>query len=81
MADATRFRSLVGGLIYLTHTRPNIAHFVGVISRFMQQPSGTHYGAGQRVLRYIARTLELGIWYSKVSEFRLCGFTYSIVKY
>lgn len=35
MADAKRFRNLVGGLIYLTHTRPDVAYLVGVISRFM----------------------------------------------
>ncbi|XP_049387663.1 uncharacterized mitochondrial protein AtMg00810-like, partial [Solanum stenotomum] len=37
--DARSFRSLVGGLIYLTHSRPDIAFSVGVVSRFMQQPS------------------------------------------
>ncbi|XP_017629107.1 uncharacterized mitochondrial protein AtMg00810-like [Gossypium arboreum] len=75
MENAKRFRNLVGGLIYLTHTRPDIAFPVSVISRFMQQPSTVHYGAAKRVLRYIAGTLEYGIWYSKTSNFRLCGFT------
>jgi len=68
---------LVGGLIYLTHTRPDIAYHVGVISRFMQQPSKVHYGAAKRVLQYIAGTLDFGIWYSKTDNFRLCGYTYS----
>ncbi|KAF2321668.1 hypothetical protein GH714_001038 [Hevea brasiliensis] len=62
MADVGRFRSLVGGLIYLTHTRPDIAFPVGVISKFMQQPSKVHYEAAKRVLRYIAGTMEYGIW-------------------
>jgi len=74
-AYAKRFKSLVGGLIYLTHTRPDIAFFVGVISRFMQQPSKVHYGATKRVMRYIAGTLEYSIWYSKTSNFKLFGFT------
>ncbi|XP_015159847.1 uncharacterized mitochondrial protein AtMg00810-like [Solanum tuberosum] len=74
---AKRFRSLVGGLIYLTHTRPDIAYHVGVISRFMQQPSKVHYGAAKRVLQYISGTLDFGIWYSKTDNFRLCGYTYS----
>lgn len=48
---------------------------VGVISRFMQQPSKVHFGAAKRVLRYVAGTMDYGIWYSQVSNFRLCGFT------
>ncbi|CAL5345664.1 unnamed protein product [Camellia sinensis] len=75
MADASRFRSLVGGLIYLTHTRPDIAFSVGMISRFMQHPSKLHFGAAKRVLRYIAGTMDYGIWYAKVFNFKLSGFT------
>ncbi|CAL5412844.1 unnamed protein product [Camellia sinensis] len=75
MADASRFRSLVGGLIHLTHTRPDIAFSVGMISRFMQHPSKLHFGAAKRVLRYIAGTMDYGIWYAKVFNFKLCGFT------
>ncbi|KAL0551706.1 hypothetical protein IC582_010795 [Cucumis melo] len=75
MANAQRFRSLVGGLIYLTHTHPDISYSIGVISRFMRRPSRDHFGIAKRVMRYIAGTIEYGIWYSKVSDFKLCGFT------
>ncbi|KAL0554294.1 hypothetical protein IC582_008212 [Cucumis melo] len=75
MADVQRFKSLVGGLIYLTHTLPDISYFIGVIFRFMQCPSRDHFGAAKRVMRYIAGTIEYGIWYFKVSDFKLCGFT------
>ncbi|TYK03583.1 putative mitochondrial protein [Cucumis melo var. makuwa] len=75
MADAQRFRSLVGGLIYLSHTRPNISYSIGVISRFMQCPSRDHFGAAKPIMRYIAGTIKYGIWYSKVSHFKLCRFT------
>ena len=74
-ADARRFKSLVGGLIYLTHTRPDIAFAVGVISRFMHCPSKQHLGAAKRLLRYIARTYDFGIWYGHVQEFKLVGYT------
>ncbi|XP_016567302.2 uncharacterized mitochondrial protein AtMg00810-like [Capsicum annuum] len=50
LADARRFRSLVGGLIYLTYTRPDIAFSVGVVSRFMQQPPKVHYDAAKKIL-------------------------------
>ena len=46
-ADAKKFRSLVGGLIYLAHTRSNISFFVGVVSRFMSSPSKHHFGAAK----------------------------------
>ncbi|GJU80786.1 retrovirus-related pol polyprotein from transposon TNT 1-94 [Tanacetum coccineum] len=51
MADAGKFRSLVGRLIYLTHTRPDLACAVGLVSRFMHCPSKQHYGAAKRILR------------------------------
>ncbi|XP_016579224.2 secreted RxLR effector protein 161-like [Capsicum annuum] len=75
MANATYFRSLAGGLNYLSHTRPDIAFSVGVVSRFMHNPSKLHLGAVKRILRYIVGTLDHGIWYSKVTSFTLTGFT------
>ncbi|KAF3658080.1 hypothetical protein FXO37_14598 [Capsicum annuum] len=75
IANATYFRSLVGGLNYLPHTRPYIAFFVGIISRFMHNPSKLHLGAAKRILRYIAETSERGIWCSKVTNFTLNGLT------
>ncbi|XP_016562986.2 uncharacterized mitochondrial protein AtMg00810-like [Capsicum annuum] len=71
---ARSFRSLVGVLIYLTHTCFDIAFSISVISRFMQQPSKVHFGAAKKVLCYIAGTKDYEIWYSHVSNFRLCGF-------
>lgn len=61
MDDARSFKSLVGGLIYLTHSCPNIGLSVGVISWFMEQPSKVHFGAAKRVLHYITGTMDYGI--------------------
>ncbi|KAJ1700426.1 hypothetical protein LUZ63_000205 [Rhynchospora breviuscula] len=72
--DETKFRSLVGGLIYLTHTRPDIQYAVGVVSRFMHNPSNHHYGAAKRILRYIAGTWEHGIWYDSTNLSNLVGY-------
>jgi len=55
-ANARYFRSIVGGLNYLSHTRPDIAHSVSVVSMFMHSPSLHHLGAAKRILRYIAGT-------------------------
>ncbi|KAM3271097.1 hypothetical protein P3S67_029300 [Capsicum chacoense] len=73
--NASYFRSLVGGLNYLSHTRPDITFSVSLISRFMHSPSKQHLGADKRILRYVVGIIRYGIWYSKVSVFRLIGFT------
>ncbi|XP_078153697.1 putative LRR receptor-like serine/threonine-protein kinase At1g51820 [Carex rostrata] len=52
--DETKFRGLVGGLIYLTHTRRDISYAVGVISSYMHNPTKHHFGAAKRVLKYIS---------------------------
>lgn len=51
------------------------AHSLREEGRFMQHPSKLHFGAAKRVLCYIAGTVDYGIWCSKVSNFKLCGFT------
>ncbi|KNA03723.1 hypothetical protein SOVF_206380 [Spinacia oleracea] len=48
--DASIYRSLVGSLIYLTHTRPDIVHAVSIVSRFMNEPSKAHLAAAKRIL-------------------------------
>ncbi|KAK9927639.1 hypothetical protein M0R45_024815 [Rubus argutus] len=52
-ADATLYRSLVGSLLYLTATRPDIMFATSLLSRFMHKPTRIHYGAAKRILRYI----------------------------
>ena len=49
-ADASRYRSLVGSLLYLTTTRPDIMFATSLLSRFMQNPSQIHLGVGKRIL-------------------------------
>ena len=50
ISGATRYRQLVGSLIYLTVTRPNISHAVGMVSKFMDAPCSIHYAAILRIL-------------------------------
>lgn len=69
------YRSLIGGLNYLTHTRPDIMYSVSVLSRYMHSPTMQHLGAAKRVLRYIAGTSEFGLWYSSTASYNLVGFS------
>jgi hypothetical protein len=63
--DATFFRSIVGSLRYLVHTRPDITFAVGYVSRFMEAPTTTHLAAVKHLLRYIAGTLNFGVRFGK----------------
>ncbi|GJT34937.1 hypothetical protein Tco_0925356 [Tanacetum coccineum] len=75
LADAKIYKSLIGRLIYVTHSRPDVAFFIGVLSRFMHNPLKTHFGAAaKRVLRYLAGTRNHGIWFRKNKSFFLKGY-------
>jgi hypothetical protein len=75
--DATEYRSLVGSLRYLVHTRPDLAFFVGYVSRFMEDPHEEHLVAVKHILRFIAGTCDWGLWYARRKEEqpRLLGYS------
>ncbi|GJS76616.1 retrovirus-related pol polyprotein from transposon TNT 1-94 [Tanacetum coccineum] len=56
LADKGRYQRMVGKLIYLSHTRPDIAHAVGVESKFMHQPQKAHMKVVLRIIRYLNGT-------------------------
>lgn len=68
------YRSLIGGLNYLTRTRPDVMFSMSMLSRYMHNPTKQYLGADKRVRRYIAGTIEFGIWYAKESKFRLVDY-------
>ena len=51
--DATLYRSIIGGLRYLVHTRPDIAFAVCYVNRFMEDPRKDHWATVKRLLRYV----------------------------
>ncbi|KAL9992694.1 putative RNA-directed DNA polymerase [Helianthus debilis subsp. tardiflorus] len=61
LADKERYQRLMGKLIYLSHTRPDIAYAIGVVSQFMHQPQVAHMEAAQRILRYLKGTAGHGV--------------------
>ncbi|KAJ9542010.1 LOW QUALITY PROTEIN: hypothetical protein OSB04_028516 [Centaurea solstitialis] len=61
LVDKGRYQRMVGKLIYLSHTRPDIAYAVGVVSRFMHQPQKSHMEAVLRIVRYLKGTAGHGI--------------------
>ncbi|KAG8484252.1 hypothetical protein CXB51_023902 [Gossypium anomalum] len=75
LKDVRKFRQLVGSLIYLTITRPEISYAVGVVSQFMQAPRTPHLDVAKRILRYIKGTNDFSLFYNKGNDFSLQGYT------
>ncbi|KAB2635675.1 glucan endo-1,3-beta-glucosidase 7 [Pyrus ussuriensis x Pyrus communis] len=75
LPDVTLYHSLVGALQYLTFTRPDIAHSVGVVCQFMHQPTDAHFFLVKRILRYIKGTLTYGLTYKVASSARLSAYS------
>ncbi|XP_074346217.1 secreted RxLR effector protein 161-like [Apium graveolens] len=76
LVDAKEYRSIVGSLRYLTHTRLDVSYAVGVVSRFMEAPTTKHQQAVKHILRYIQGTIEYGLEYKKAGSKRaVIGFS------
>jgi hypothetical protein len=75
LVDNTLYRQLVGSLLYLTHSRPDLSYEVGAVSMFMQEPHELHWKDAKHILRYIQGTITFGIHYVADSTLDLIGFT------
>ncbi|CAJ2646885.1 unnamed protein product [Trifolium pratense] len=73
--DTGRYQRLVGKLIYLSHTRPNIAFSVSVVSQFMHSPFEEHLEAVYRILRYLKANPGKGLFFKKTNERNVSIFT------
>lgn len=74
--DEMYFKQLVGSLMYLTATRPDIMFSVSLISRFMAKPTELHLQVAKRILRYLRGTTNFGIMYKKGGkDEKLLAFT------
>ena len=73
--DKGWFQKLVGKLIYLSHTRPDIAYAVSIVSQFMHNPSEDHMDVIIRILRYLKSSPGKGLLFSKNGHLRINGYT------
>ena len=74
-ADHTMFRSMIGSLLYVITTRPDVMQVVGLVARFQSAPKETHVTSVKRILKYLKSTMEYGLWYPKGQDFSLKVFT------
>ncbi|KAK6158638.1 hypothetical protein DH2020_005952 [Rehmannia glutinosa] len=73
--DQTRYRALIGSLLYLTASMPEITFAVGVCARFQSTPKESHKTTTKRILRYLKGCQEVGLWYPKEGGFKLVGYS------
>ncbi|GKA83340.1 copia protein [Tanacetum coccineum] len=63
--DSTEYRGMIGSLLYLTASRPDIMFSTCLCARFQEAPKTSHLEAVKRIFRYIKGTTHLGLWYPK----------------
>jgi hypothetical protein len=73
--DATMYRQMIGSLMYLMNTRPDICFAVNTLSQYMVEPRRVHLIATKHVMRYLKGTIDYGLRYASDREISLQGFT------
>ncbi|KAK6146446.1 hypothetical protein DH2020_020315 [Rehmannia glutinosa] len=73
--DESKYRGMIGSLLYLTASRPDILHAVCLCARFQSNPKESHMSAVKRIFRYLKGTIQYGLFYSKNENFSLKGYS------
>nr|GFB13203.1 copia protein [Tanacetum cinerariifolium] len=73
--DATKYRSMIGALMYLTSSRSDIVHATCLCARYQAKPTEKHLKEVKRIFCYLRGTVNTGLWYTKDSSFELTGFS------
>ncbi|GJW13838.1 retrovirus-related pol polyprotein from transposon TNT 1-94 [Tanacetum coccineum] len=75
LVDATKYCSMIGALVYLTSSRPDIIHATCLCARYQAKLTEKHLKEVKRIFRYLWGTVNMGLWYTKDSGFELTGFS------
>ncbi|CAN0838933.1 Retrovirus-related Pol polyprotein from transposon TNT 1-94 [Linum grandiflorum] len=73
--DETQYRGMIGSLLYLTSSRPDIMFSVCICARYQSAPKQSHLSAVKRIFRYLKATPSLGLWYPANSTTDLAGYS------
>ncbi|KAI3771634.1 hypothetical protein L6452_02800 [Arctium lappa] len=73
--NVTAYRGMIGSLLYLTASRPDIMYSTCLCARYQSEPKESHLIAVKRIFRYLKGTSNLGLWYPKDSGFDLTGYS------
>ncbi|GJY03798.1 retrovirus-related pol polyprotein from transposon TNT 1-94 [Tanacetum coccineum] len=75
LVDATKYHSMIGALMYLTSSRPDIVHATCLCARYQAKPTEKHLKKVKRIFHYLWGTVNMGLWYTKDSSFELTKFS------
>ncbi|GJU52914.1 retrovirus-related pol polyprotein from transposon TNT 1-94 [Tanacetum coccineum] len=73
--DQTTYRQMIGGLMYVTASRPNIAFATFVCAHYQARPTVKHLKEVKRIFRYLIQSYNMGLWYPKDSAFELIAYS------
>ncbi|XP_068503975.1 secreted RxLR effector protein 161-like [Phaseolus vulgaris] len=73
--DQTKYRGLIGSLLYLTASRPDIIFAVCLCARYQANSKESHFKAAKRILKYLKGTSSVGLWYPSHSPIHLIGYS------
>ncbi|CAM8878671.1 unnamed protein product [Rhodiola kirilowii] len=73
--DQTLYRSMIGSLLYLTATRPDICQAVGVCARYQADPKESHLLQVKRIIKYVSGTADYGMWYTRDTSGCIVGYS------
>ncbi|GJU59506.1 retrovirus-related pol polyprotein from transposon TNT 1-94 [Tanacetum coccineum] len=72
--DQTQYRSMIGSLMYLTASRPDLVFAVCMCARYQSKPTKKHLEAVKRVFRYLQGSINMGLWYPKDTAMALTAY-------
>ncbi|GJU21448.1 retrovirus-related pol polyprotein from transposon TNT 1-94 [Tanacetum coccineum] len=72
--DATLYRGMIGSLMYLTSSRPDLIYAVCLCARYQAKPTEKHLNAVKRIFRYLKGTINMGLWYSKDTSMSMTAY-------
>jgi len=75
LTNPEAYRRVIGRLLYVTLTRPDISYAVQHLSEFLQQPNDLHYQAAMHVLRYLKGTPNKGLFSPKTNNFQITAYS------
>ncbi|GJT28141.1 retrovirus-related pol polyprotein from transposon TNT 1-94 [Tanacetum coccineum] len=72
--DATLYRGMIGSLIYLTSSRPDLIYAVCLCARYQAKPTEKHLNAVKRIFRYLKGTINMGLWHLKDTDMSMTAY-------